>query len=127
MNYLLDTAPFLWAVSEPGKLSPRVRALIADRKHRMYVSVASLWEVVIKTQKGLLAVPDPSRWLQAAIVSLDVEVLPIHAAHAYSVYQLPTIHKDPFDRLLITQALTEQLVLISNDRTVRRYAVQTVW
>ena len=127
VTYLLDTAPFLWAVANPGKLSPAVRKLIESRKHRVVVSVASLWEVVVKAQKGLLHLADPPRWLEAGIGSIEAEVLPIKAAHVYAVGQLPAIHKDLFDRILLAQAASEGWTLISNDRLVRRYAVPAVW
>jgi len=99
VTYLLDTAPFLWAVASPEKLSPAVRRLIESRKHPLFVSVASLWEVVVKARKGLL----------------------------HHVGRLPIIHKDPFDRLLLAQAASEGWVLVSNDETVRKYPVATVW
>lgn len=97
MTYLLDTAPFLWAIVSPEKLSPTARKLIESRKNPVFVSVASLWEVVVKAQKGLLPLSDPPRWLEAAVASLDARVLPIKAVHVYHVGQLPMIHKDPFD------------------------------
>jgi PIN domain nuclease of toxin-antitoxin system len=127
VTYLLDTAPFLWAVASPEKLSPAVRRLIESRKHPLFVSVASLWEVIVKTQKGLLHLEDPPRWLEAGLKSIEAEVFPIKAAHVYQVGRLPMIHKDPFDRLLLAQAASEGWVLVSNDETVRKYAVATVW
>lgn len=127
VTYLLDTAPFLWAATGPGKLSAAVRKLIEGRNHRLFVSVASLWEVVLKAQKGLLHIEDPRSWLESGIRSIEAEVLPITAAHAYAVGQLPAIHKDPFDRILLAQAASEGWTLISNDRLVRRYAVPAVW
>ena len=127
MTYLLDTAPFLWAVASPEKLSPTVRRLIGGRTHPLFVSVASLWEVVVKAQKGLLPLEDPPRWLEAGLKSIEAEVLPIRATHVYHVGRLPMIHKDPFDRVLLAQAASEGWVLVSNDETVREYPVATVW
>ena len=127
VTYLLDTAPFLWAVASPEKLSPAVRRVIEGRKHPLFVSVASLWEVVVKAQKGLLHLEDPPRWLEAGLKSIEAEVLPIKAAHVYQIGRLPMIHKDPFNRLLLAQAASEGWVLVSNDETVREYAVATVW
>ena len=101
MTYLLDTAPFLWAVASPEKLSPAVRTLIESRKHPLFVSVASLWEVVVKAQKELLHLEDAPRWLDAGLKSIEAEVLPIRATHVYHVGRLPMIHKDPFDRVLL--------------------------
>jgi len=127
VTYLLDTAPLLWAVAEPGKLSRTVRKLIESRNHRLFVSVASLWEVVLKAQKGLLDLEYPPSWLEAGIRSIEAEVLPIKAAHVYAVGQLPAIHKDPFDRILLAQAASEGCTLISNDRLVRQYAAPAIW
>ena len=127
MTYLLDTAVFLWAVASPQKLSPAVRRAIESGKHPLAVSVASLWEVVVKAQKGLLHLEDPPRWLEAALKSIEAEVLPIRPAHVYQVGRLPMIHKDPFDRLLLAQAASEGWVLVSNDETVREYPVATLW
>ena len=127
VTYLLDTAVFLWAVASPQKLSPAVRRAIESGKHPLAVSVASLWEVVVKAQKGLLHLEDPPRWLEAGLKSIEAEVLPIRPAHVYQVGRLPMIHKDPFDRLLLAQAASEGWVLVSNDETVREYPVATLW
>jgi PIN domain nuclease of toxin-antitoxin system len=75
----------------------------------------------------LLHLEDPPRWLDAGLKSIEAEVLPIRAAHVYHVGRLPMIHKDPFDRLLLAQAASEGWVLVSNDETVRKYPVATVW
>ncbi|MGA2195272.1 MAG: type II toxin-antitoxin system VapC family toxin [Bryobacteraceae bacterium] len=127
VTYLLDTAPFLWAVASPEKLSAKVRKLIDNRKNPLFVSVASLWEIVVKAQKGLLPIQDPPRWLDAGLVGIEAAVLPIKPAHVYGVSQLPMIHKDPFDRLLLAQAASEGWVLISSDATLRQYRVPTIW
>jgi PIN domain nuclease of toxin-antitoxin system len=127
VTYLLDTAPFLWAVADPAKLSAKVRKLIDSRKNPLFVSVASLWEIVVKAQRGLLPIEDPPRWLDAGLVSIEAAVLPIKPAHVYGLSQLPMIHKDPFDRLLLAQAASEGWGLISSDATLRQYAVPTVW
>ncbi len=127
VTYLLDTAPLLWAVAEPAKLSKTVRKLIESRRHRLFVSVASLWEVVLRAQKGLLHLEDPQSWLEAGMRSIEAEVLPIKAAHVYAVGHLPAIHKDPFDRILLAQAASEGFTLISNDRLVRQYPTPSIW
>jgi PIN domain nuclease of toxin-antitoxin system len=127
VTYLLDTAPFLWAVANPEKLSAKVRKLIDSRRNPLFVSVASLWEIIVKAQKGMLPIDDPPRWLDAGLVSLEALVLPIKPAHVYGVSQLPMIHKDPFDRLLLAQAASEGWVLISSDVVLRQYPVATIW
>lgn len=127
MTCLLDTAPFLWAIASPEKLSPTARRLVESRKTPLYVSVASLWEIVVKAQKGLLSIADPPRWLEAGLAGIEAGVLPIKTAHVYEVGRLPMIHKDPFDRVLVAQAVSEGWVLVTSDEMVRQYAVRTVW
>jgi PIN domain nuclease of toxin-antitoxin system len=77
VTYLLDTAPFLWAVARPEMLSPKVRKLMDSRKNPLFVSAASLWEIIIKAQKGLLPLEGPPRWLDAGLASIEAGVLPI--------------------------------------------------
>lgn len=127
MTYLLDTATLLWAVAAPDRLSARSRKLIEAGTHTLVVSIASLWEITVKAQKGLLAMSDPVVWLKAGVSSVNAELISIHASHVYALNQLPDIHRDPFDRILIAQALTEGWPLITSDATVRRYPAPTVW
>jgi PIN domain nuclease of toxin-antitoxin system len=127
VNYLLDTSAFLWAVAAPGKLSPTVRKLIENRKNSLFVSAASLWEVIVKAQKGLLPITNPPSWLKTGLESIETEVLPIQAEHVYAVARLPMIHKDPFDRILVAQAASEGWPLVTNDALVRRYEIEIVW
>ncbi len=127
VTYLLDTAPFLWAVSSPQSLSAKVRRLIEGGKNSIVVSAVSIWEVMIKAQKGLLPIPNPAQWLEAGIKSLDATVAPVRPAHVYALDRLPAIHKDPFDRLLIAQAIAEGWILVTGDDNVRKYPTPTIW
>lgn len=127
MNSLLDTAPFLWAVAAPGKLTAEVRGLLEGRQHAFTVSAASLGEVIIKAEKGVLPIPDAPRWLDTALRSLEADVLPVTASHVYRVHRLPMIHRDPFDRIILAQAVVEGWPLITSDATVRSYPVPTLW
>jgi PIN domain nuclease of toxin-antitoxin system len=127
VTHLLDTAPFLWAASAPHLLSVKARKIIEGGKVPLAISAVSLWEVVIKAARGLLPIPNPGEWLDAAVRGLDIEVLPVRAAHVYAIAQLPDIHKDPFDRMLIAQALAEGWTLITSDETVKQYSVTTIW
>jgi PIN domain nuclease of toxin-antitoxin system len=127
VTYLFDTAPFLWAVSSPHSLSTKVRRLLEGGKSPVLVSAVSLWEVMIKAQKGLLPIPNTAVWLDAAVRSIDAGVAPLRAAHIYALERLPPIHKDPFDRLLVAQAGAEGWVLVTRDETVREYSTPTLW
>jgi PIN domain nuclease of toxin-antitoxin system len=91
------------------------------------LSVASYWEVVIKTRKGLLSVPDPVSWWTRATHLLGGTVLPIRASHITALVALPDLHRDPFDRILIAQAVAEGLPLVTSDRQIRAYPVRVIW
>lgn len=124
-THLLDTSTLLWALGEPERLSRRARRLVATGEN--VVSVASYWEVVIKTQKGLLAISDLATWWRQAIELTAARVLPIRASHVTALAGLPALHKDPFDRILIAQAKAEGVGLLTSDGSLRDYPVQTVW
>ena len=114
---LLDTHLLLWAVAEPRKLPPGARKRIEEAD--VFVSAASLWEVSIKAALGKLAA-DPAELL-AEIEPAGFTLLPITGEHAAAVAKLPTVHADPFDRMLVAQAKTEPLLLLTNDAVLAGY------
>jgi PIN domain nuclease of toxin-antitoxin system len=124
-HHLLDTSTFLWALAAPERLSPRARRLVDAGEN--VVSVASYWEVVVKAQKGLLSIADPATWWRRATELMAVRTLPIRASHVTALAVLPMVHKDPFDRMLIAQAIAEGLGFVTNDEHIRSYAVRTLW
>jgi PIN domain nuclease of toxin-antitoxin system len=124
-RHLLDTSTLLWALSTPERLSRRARNLVTAGVN--VVSVASYWEVVVKTQKGLLSIADLPEWWQRATDTVRADVLPIRAAHVSALVALPAIHKDPFDRMLMAQAIAEGLTLVTSDALIKSYPVPTVW
>lgn len=117
MRVLLDTHLLLWALSAPSKLPAAARKLIHDAD--VYVSAASIWEVSIKATLGKLSA-DP-REVLAALEPAGFLELPVSGVHAARVVDLPAIHRDPFDRLLIAQALTEPMRLLTNDTALADY------
>jgi PIN domain nuclease of toxin-antitoxin system len=119
MRLLLDTHVFLWAVAGSAALKPQARRLI-ESADAVYVSAASLWEVAIKVRLGKLEA-DPDE-LAAAIDASGFHELPVRAAHAVGVARLPPHHHDPFDRLLVAQALAEPLKLLTADAALSRYS-----
>ena len=123
--HLLDTSTLLWALVSPERLSPRVRRLVDAGE--IVVSVASYWEVVVKTQKGLLSIPDLATWWRRATELIAVRTLPIRATHVTALAALPMLHKDPFDRILIAQAIAEGLDFVTNDEHISSYTVRTIW
>jgi len=114
---LLDTHLLLWAVAEPRKLPPGARKRIEEAD--IFVSAASLWEVSIKAALGKLAA-DPAELL-AEIEPAGFTLLPITGEHAAAVAKLPAVHADPFDRMLVAQAKTEPLLLLTNDAVLAGY------
>lgn len=129
MRLLLDTHAFLWAVSAPEKLSPRARRSIEDGSNQIYVSAATAWELAIKSRLGRLEpeVEDLERSVPEQIERHAFQPLPVQVRHALRVASLPDVHRDPFDRLLIAQAMLEGLAMVTADRELKRYAVKVVW
>lgn len=118
MRLLLDTHVFLWAVTDDEKLSAKARRLITEAE-AVFVSSASIWEASIKAGLGKLPVDIDA--LVAEITNSGCLELPVHAAHAARVRDLPHIHRDPFDRMLIAQALAEPLHLLTADSYLSQY------
>ena len=125
MNYLFDTHALLWAISDPPKLGKAVRRVLEGRGHVFYASAASAWEIAIKVGLGKLDFPIDD--LAAALSDAQFAELPITLAHAVGVRSLPPHHLDPFDRLLVAQALAEGLVRITRDEALAAYKVSTLW
>jgi PIN domain nuclease of toxin-antitoxin system len=122
MKLLLDTHVFLWFIMGSPHLSAEARALIEDEKNRKFISVASLWEIAIKSSIGKLSLSAAFDQLIPQQLSLNgFELLPIEIAHLATVTTLPFHHRDPFDRLLIAQAMTEQMPIVSSDSAFDAY------
>ncbi len=122
MNLLLDTHVALWAITDSPRLSERARSLVADPANTVWVSVASLWEIAIKHSLGRGDMPITAQQGKAWFEQSGYRLLPIEAPHLLSVAELPAHHNDPFDRLLVAQALAEPLRLITRDAQVARYS-----
>lgn len=122
MRVLLDTHVALWALADDPRLPPSARRLIADPRSEIWVSAASVWEIAIKHRLGRGDMPisgdQALQWFGAA----GYGVLAMSATHAAATENLPALHADPFDRLLVAQALTEPLRLVTHDRAVAAYS-----
>ena len=128
MNYLLDTHTFLWLISEPEKLSPKAKDIIKKPDNALFLSSASGWEVVIKTQIGKLFLPEqPDIYIPKQMELNSIELLAITMKHALNIFNLPYIHKDPFDRILISQSIIENIPIITSDTLITKYNVNIVW
>lgn len=119
-GYLLDTHTAIWALQSPELLTVSARTLVLAGPN--VLSVISYWEVMLKCMKGAMDVGDPRAWWFDALEQLAATPLVLRPQHIAGVYGLPSIHKDPFDRMLIAQARTEGLALVSMDREIARYA-----
>lgn len=124
MRLLLDTHTLLWWHEQSPKLSPRARSAIGDVGNEILVSIATAWEIVVKQALGKLQL---SADLREVIDSENFEMLPIEFAHLDALASLPMLHRDPFDRMLVAQALAEGLPLITGDRALRPYPVAIFW
>jgi PIN domain nuclease of toxin-antitoxin system len=119
-GYLLDTNVALLAVSRSAELSGEVRG--AMERGTNYLSVIVYWEVMLKSMKGALKVGDPRIWWFDALEQLAARPLVLRPEHVTAVHALPPIHKDPFDRVLIAQAMVEDLTLLTTDSEIPQYA-----
>jgi PIN domain nuclease of toxin-antitoxin system len=122
MRLLLDTHILLWALAEPKKIPKQTRAQIEAADNEVLFSAASLWEVAIKVQTGRLALPVPLDELSSAAEDMGFVELPVRSAHAVHVARLPLHHRDPFDRLLVAQAILEPARLLTVDGPLRQYS-----
>lgn len=128
MKLLLDTATFLWWIADHPALSTRARELLSDGAHDVWFSAVSSWEIVIKAGLGRVHLPEkPERFLPKHLALNQFQVLPVHLRHTLRVAALPALHRDPFDRLLVAQAIVEKLTIVSGDAQLSRYPVSVEW
>ena len=123
-SFHLDTCALIWATSNSQKLSRKAHRVIADEENRIFVSHATLWEMSIKITISKLRV---GKGFFEGIEDLGYEMLPIREDH-FSIYRkLPLIHRDPFDRLLVAQSISEKIPLVTCDRETAKYPIETLW
>lgn len=128
MKLLLDTQCWLWWFAQPDRLNQEAIAHIADETNELWLSVATIWEISIKVSIGKLPLPEPvDRYISSRVMQLGMRSLAITASHALQVATLPLHHRDPFDRLLIAQAQTEAMTLVSADQMFNQYEVSLLW
>ena len=121
MKLLLDTQLLLWAAGNPERLSSRARRLLNDPENELLFSAASLWEITLKAALGRDDFRVEPRVLRRALLDNGYVELPITGEHAVNVQTLPPLHKDPFDRLLLSQAIIESITLVTADAELERY------
>lgn len=120
MNFLLDTHVLLWWLDDNPALSEQAKTAISDGQNLVFISAVVVWEIRIKEALGKLKVPDN---FQETLSKQPFEFLDITIEHAHAISQLPLIHRDPFDRLLIAQAKLENMTLISRDKFIKKYQI----
>ena len=125
---LLDTQAFVWFAENSSKLSAKARKAFLDTGNQLFLSVATIWELSIKTALRKLILEQDLRTLVLEGISRNqIELVSIEAEHAFRVKELPLFHRDPFDRLIIAQAIEEQMLIMSNDHEFDRYEVTRIW
>jgi PIN domain nuclease of toxin-antitoxin system len=128
MKLLLDTHTFIWWDSSPQKLSSKALAFCQNPENTLLLSMASIWEIQIKLQLGKLSLNLPlPELIENQQQTNNIELLPINLTHVLTLDTLPNYHKDPFDRLLICQAIVEDAVLLSGDSKLANYPVKLEW
>ena len=129
MNFLLDTCTFLWIVLDPSQLSSRAASLAQDPTNRLFLSAVSAWEIAVAHGLGRVSLQvSPQQLVPSQRALHGIDLLPLTEGEALRVVTLPLIHKDPFDRMLICQALVNDLVLLTPDALIRQYpGVQVEW
>jgi PIN domain nuclease of toxin-antitoxin system len=127
MRALLDTHTFLWAISGDQKLSRRAGEIFAGPSD-LWLSVASIWEILTKVQIGKMLLPEPTGpYIVKKLAENRIETLPVSLDHVLKIETLPLHHRDPFDRILIAQSLKENLPLITSDSVFNHYDIELVW
>jgi len=128
MKYLLGTVVWLWSVSDVENIGVAGQTILADKDAELYLSTASTWEIAIKAQIGKSTLPEPPpRYIPKRLAEQNIQALTINQIHALKVYDLPLHHRDPFDRIIIAQAMVEEMVVLTSDRDFGKYPVQVVW
>jgi PIN domain nuclease of toxin-antitoxin system len=128
MRLLLDTCTFLWIVAGARQLTPRVVELFRAPENEVYLSAASAWEIALKHALGRLPLPEaPERFVPAEREAHGIAALPIDEESALHLSRLPALHRDPFDRILVSQSIVHGLAILTPDPLISAYPARTVW
>ena len=125
MKVLTDTHTLVWALSKPEALGAKAHAALAESPFT--ASVANLWELIVKSHKPSALLADPLPWWEKYVIGAHLPTLPIRTRHVRKLAGLPELHKDPFDRILVAQALVEGMTLATRDAALAAYGVPVVW
>jgi PIN domain nuclease of toxin-antitoxin system len=126
-KYLIDTHTFLWHISDNPLLPLAIKTLIENPKNNISISMISLWEIAIKLNINKLTLQVSFKELKAILLRFDIKIVPIHFEHTETYLTLAPHHKDPFDRMLIAQAITENFIIVGSDEVFDKYPVIRMW
>jgi len=128
VRILLDTVTFLWTVTDAIELSDTAREVFSDPDNEVFLSVVSSWEIAIKNCIGRLPLPEsPAKFIPTQRKRHDIESLTLDEEATLYLNRLPVLHKDPFDRMLVCQAIVQHLVILTPDDLINQYPVRTLW
>ena len=128
MKYLLDTHTLLWIISNDQKLSEKTKKIYLNTENIIFFSLASIWEMAIKINLKKLSIEEPLKdFIQSQIKSNDIKILNIEIKHILSLENLPYYHRDPFDRLIISQSMNENIQILSSDKVFDLYPIKRIW
>ena len=128
MKYLLDTGVWLWSLNSPERIADEGRQILENGEEEVYLSAVTTWEISIKMRLGKLSFAGPpAHHVPRFMAKQNLRPLSVTHSHAAKVYELGTPHNDPFDRLLIAQALAEDMVILTADRLFRKYRAELLW
>ena len=128
MKYLLDTHALLWITTDDPKLSKKAKNIYLDAENEILLSIASIWELAIKSSIGKITFQkDLDDFVDVHIKGNNIEILKIELPHVLRIEKLPFHHRDPFDRLIIAQAIEDNLKILGSDNTYDKYKVKRIW
>ena len=127
MKILLDTHIFLWAITDDSRLTRRQQQIFSDEHNDLFLSVASVWEIVIKVAVGKLPLPQPSvAYVERHLKKNQIKLLPLRLPHLSALESVPLLHRDPFDRILVAQAQVEGMPILSVDPLISQYGLKVL-
>lgn len=128
MKYLIDTHTFLWIIEDNKNLTNKVRTIYLDNSNDIYLSVASIWEMAIKISLNKLSIQGQLvKFIDRHAVENNIRLLSIQPHHVFPIENLPFHHKDPFDRILLSQCIQEKMHLLSKDKEFDKYGINRIW
>ena len=127
MKYLLDTHALIWFLNGDSQLPDKVKTIIEEKGNKCLISVASLWEIAIKHSSGKLDLNMPFNELQNLLTISAIEILPVKFEHLLVLNRMPLHHNDPFDRIIISQSIHEELTVLSKDKLLHIYPISIYW